>query len=64
MAVGLAWIELGPAGEDVHPSGAVLASPNVAFQVSAFVMMGGCLLAVLALSVPVRRWLRKAEAGA
>ncbi|HEY5549474.1 MAG TPA: hypothetical protein VIL17_07805 [Coriobacteriia bacterium] len=64
MAVGLAWIELGPVGEDVHPSAAVLNSPNVAFRISALVMMVGCLLAVLALSVPLRRWLLKAEVGA
>jgi hypothetical protein len=64
MAVGLAWIELGPAGEDVHPASAVLSSPDVAFKVYAFVMMGGCLLMVLALAVPVRRWLRHGEGGA
>jgi len=61
MAVGLAWIDLGPAGEDVHPSSAVLSSPDVAFKVYALLMMGGCLLAVLALGVPVRRWLKRAE---
>jgi hypothetical protein len=61
MAVGLAWIELGPAGDDVHPASAVMSSPDIAFKVCAFVMMGGCLLAVLALSVPVRRWLKHAE---
>ena len=63
MAVGLAWIELGPAGDDVHPASAVLSSPDVAFKIAAFAMMGGCLLAVLALAVPVRRWLRHSEAG-
>ena len=63
MAVGLAWIELGPAGDDVHPASAVLSSPDVAFKVYAFVMMGGCLLTVLALAVPVRRWLQHAESG-
>jgi hypothetical protein len=57
MAAGLAWIELGPAGEDIHPASAVMSSPDVAFKVYAFVMMGGCLLMVLALAVPVRRWL-------
>jgi hypothetical protein len=61
MAAGLAWIELGPAGEDVHPASAVLSSPDVAFKVCAFVMMGGCLLMVLALSVPVRRWLERSS---
>jgi len=40
----------------------VMSSPDVAFKVYAFVMMGGCLLTVLALSVPVRRWLKHAEA--
>lgn len=61
MAAGLAWIEIGPAGEDVHPAAAVLNSPNVAFKVYALLMMGGCLLAVFALSVPLRRWLARAE---
>jgi hypothetical protein len=63
MALGLAWIDLGPAGEDVHPSSAVLSSPDIAFKIYALLMMGGCLLTVLALSVPVRRWLQHAEAG-
>jgi hypothetical protein len=61
MAVGLAWIEIGPAGEDVHPASAVMSSPDIAFKVCAFIMMGGCLLVVLALAVPVRRWLRRNE---
>ena len=61
MAVGLAWIELGPAGDDVHPASAVLSSPDIAFKVYAFMMMGGCLITVLALAVPVRRWLAHAE---
>jgi drug/metabolite transporter (DMT)-like permease len=61
MGVGLAWIEFGPKGDDVHPSSAVLNSPNVAFKVYAFVMLAGCLLAVLSLSVPVRRWLELSE---
>jgi hypothetical protein len=64
MAVGLAWIELGPAGDDVHPASAVLSSPDIAFKVYAFVMMAGCLFTVLALAVPLRRWLKHAEAGA
>jgi hypothetical protein len=63
MGVGLAWIELGPVGDDVHPASAVMSSPDVAFKVFAFVMMGGCLLTVLALSVPVRRWLKRSESG-
>jgi len=62
MGVGLAWIELGPAGDDVHPASAVMSSPDIAFKIYAFVMMGGCLLTVLSLSVPVRRWLKHAEA--
>jgi hypothetical protein len=62
MAVGLAWIELGPAGEDVHPASAVMSSPDIAFKVYAFIMMGGCLLVALALAVPVRRWLARSEA--
>jgi hypothetical protein len=62
MGTGLAWIELGPAGDDVHPASAVMSSPDIAFKVYAFVMMGGCLLTVLALSLPVRRWLKRAEA--
>ena len=61
MAAGLTWIEFGAKGDDVHPSAAVLNSPDVAFRVYAFVMMAGCLLAVLSLSVPVRRWLAHAE---
>ncbi|HEY5432133.1 MAG TPA: hypothetical protein VIL06_01845 [Coriobacteriia bacterium] len=64
MGIGLAWIELGPPGEDVHPASAVMSSPDVAFKVYAFIMMGGCLLAVLALSVPMRHWLKRAEASA
>jgi hypothetical protein len=64
MAVGLAWIELGPAGEDVHPASAVMSSPDIAFKVYAFIMMGGCLLVVLALAVPVRRWLARSESSA
>lgn len=61
MAVGLAWIELGPAGDDVHPASAVMSSPDIAFKVYAFIMMGGCLITVLALAVPVCRWLTHAE---
>jgi hypothetical protein len=64
MAAGLAWIEFAPKGDDVHPSGAVFASPNIAFRVYALVMMAGCLIAVLALTVPVRRWLQRSEAEA
>jgi hypothetical protein len=60
MAVGVVWIELGPAGQDVHPASAILSSPDVVFKVYALVMFAGCLLAVFALSVPVRRWLHRA----
>lgn len=62
MAAGLAWINFGGKGDDVHPSGAVIASPNIAFRMYAFAMMGGCLAAVLSLAVPVKRWLARAEA--
>jgi hypothetical protein len=61
MAVGLAWIELGPAGDDVHPASAVMSSPDIVFKICALVMMGGCLLMVLGLAVPVRRWLQRAD---
>ncbi len=63
MAVGLAWIEFGPVGQDIHPASAIASSPDVAFKVAALVMMLGSLSAVMALSVPVRHWLRRAEAG-
>jgi hypothetical protein len=64
MVVGLAWILGGSAGQDVHPASAVLSSPDVAFKLYALAMVGGCLLMVFALSIPVRRWLKRAEAGA
>jgi len=48
----------------VHPASAVMSSPDVAFKVYAFIMMGGCLITVLALSVPMRHWLKRAEASA
>ena len=64
MGIGLAWIELGPPGEDVHPASAVMSSPDVAFKIYAFIMMGGCLVTVLALGVPMRHWLKRAEASA
>jgi hypothetical protein len=63
MAAGLVWILMGPAGEDVHPASAVLSSPDVAFKVYALVMMGGSLLAILAISVPIHRWLAWADTG-
>jgi hypothetical protein len=61
MVAGLAWIGLAPAGQDVHPADAILSSPDVVFKAYALVMLIGCLLAVFALSVPVRRWLQRAE---
>jgi hypothetical protein len=61
MGIGLAWIELGPVGDDVHPASAVMSSPDIAFKVYAIIMMIGCLITVLALCVPVRRWLKHAE---
>lgn len=60
MGAGLVWIGLGPAGEDVHPASAVLSSSDVAFKAYAFLMAAGCLVAILALAVPVRRWLARA----
>ena len=41
-----------------------MSSPDIAFKVYAFIMMGGCLLVVLALAVPVRRWLARSESSA
>jgi hypothetical protein len=63
MVVGLAWIEFGPVGQDIHPASAIASSPDMAFKVAAVVMLLGSLCAVLALAVPVRRWLQRAEAA-
>jgi len=63
MAAGLAWIALGPAGEDIHPTSAVLSSPDVAFKLAALVMVVGSLLAVFGLTLLVRRWLLSIETG-
>jgi hypothetical protein len=57
MAGLLLWIELGPATDDVHPSNAVMGSDNVLFRVFGIAMLVTCLVWVLALVVPVRRWL-------
>lgn len=59
MGAGLVWIALGPAGDDVHPASAVLSSGDVAFKVYALLMMGGCLVALLAAAVLVRRWIER-----
>jgi hypothetical protein len=64
MLAGLAWIEFGAVGQDIHPASAIASSPDVAFKVAALVMMLGSLAVVLALSVPVRHWLQRAEAVA
>lgn len=62
MLVGLWWISR-PGSYDIHPSSAVMSSDDVSFKLFAFAMMGGCLVTVLALTVPVRRWLRGMESG-
>jgi hypothetical protein len=62
MAAGLGWIALIPESQDVHPASAVLSSPDVAFKAFALVMLLGTLLMVVALAVPVRHWLQRAEA--
>lgn len=59
MGVGLWWISTIPASEDVHPAAAVMSSDNPVFKIAAFSMMAGCLVMVLALAVPVRRWLER-----
>jgi len=61
MAAGLAWISFGPVGEDIHPASAVMSSPDVAFKLFAAVMLIGTALFVLAMAVPVRRWLARSE---
>jgi hypothetical protein len=66
MAIGLWWIETAPPGQDVHPQNAVGGS-QLPFQVFAGIMFFTCLVWVLALCVPVHRWLarhdREAEAA-
>jgi hypothetical protein len=62
MGVGLVWINMGPASEDVHPASAVMSSPDVMFRVYAFAMMAGCLVWVLTTAVPVNRWLETSAA--
>lgn len=58
MAIGLWWVETAPPGQDVHPQNAVGGS-QLPFQVFAAIMFVTCLVWVLALCVPVRRWLTK-----
>lgn len=58
MAAGLWWIETAPPGQDVHPQNAVGGS-QLPFQIYAGVMFFTCLVWVLALCVPVRRWIAK-----
>jgi hypothetical protein len=59
MAVLLAWIELAPAADDVHPANAVMGSDNVMFKVFGIAMLLTCLVWVLALVVPVRHWVER-----
>jgi len=59
MAGLLVWIEAFPTPDDVHPANAVMGSPNVAFRVFAILMLVTCLVWVLALVVPTRRWLER-----
>lgn len=56
MAGLLAWIELIPNPDDVHPANAVFSSPNIAFRVFGILMLVTCLVWVLALVVPTRHW--------
>jgi hypothetical protein len=59
MAVLLAWIELLPTADDVHPANAVMGSDNVLFKVFGILMLVTCLIWVLALVVPVRHWVQR-----
>lgn len=59
MAALLAWIELAPATDDVHPANAVFGSDNVAFKVFGVLMMVTCLAWVLALVIPTRHWVQR-----
>jgi hypothetical protein len=63
MAAGLAFIAFGPAGEDIHPASAVMSSPDIAFKLFAAAMVVGTAVFVLALAVPVRRWLARSESA-
>jgi hypothetical protein len=58
MAVGLWWVQTAPPGQDVHPQNAVGGS-QLPFQVFAALMFVTCLVWVLALCVPVRRWIAR-----
>lgn len=64
MAVGLAWIEIGPAMGDVHPTSAIWSSPDVAFKALAVIIAAALLVAVLAIVVLARHWLARAELAA
>jgi hypothetical protein len=59
MAALLAWIELAPVKDDIHPANAVMSSDDVMFKVFAMAMLAGCLVWVLALVVPTRRWVER-----
>ncbi|MDO8915259.1 MAG: hypothetical protein Q7W16_04170 [Coriobacteriia bacterium] len=59
MAGLLAWIELAPAADDVHPANAVMGSDNVMFRVFGILMLVTCLVWVLALLVPTRHWVQR-----
>ncbi len=59
MAGLLAWIELSPATDDVHPANAVMGSDNVMFKVFGILMLLTCLVWVVALLVPVRHWVQR-----
>jgi len=59
MAALLAWIELAPTADDVHPANAVMGSDNMLFKVFGILMLVTCLTWVLALVVPVRHWVQR-----
>lgn len=59
MGALLAWIALAPAGDDIHPQGAVWSSTDPVIWATALMMMGGNLLWVLGTVVPARRWLER-----
>lgn len=63
MAVGLWWVSTSPMGPDVHPKNAVGGS-QLPFQVFAGIMFVTCLVWVLALCVPVHRWLARHDVEA
>lgn len=57
MAVGLSWVLFVPDPEAVHPASAVMGSQDVAYKIFAAMMVIGCLVWVLSLVVPTRKWL-------